>query len=321
MKTSEREVIESFRSEIFSENILEGIGDDAAVIGRENKPEWFVTSDGMTEGVHFLPGRHPPDLLGEKLVSINVSDILSMGGKPHSFLINIFFRHPGSGIDLEKFSEGIKKASAEYEISLIGGDTAASSKGDFSVSITMLGVPAAAKPILRRTASPGEKIYVTGEPGLSAKGLGLLKSDRSFDELRKLKSVKEHLSPTLPFELLETDFFEYPSSMIDISDGLVKDLFRICELSETGAFLYEEKIEILSPDSGRENILYGGEDYQLLFTVPPGSGFREFMEKADIRITEIGKMTDKPGRIAGERDGKREELKVRGYDHIDKDEL
>lgn len=322
MMTSESEVIQCFKGEIFTDDIIGDIGDDAAVIGsRKDKPEWFVTSDQIAQDVHFLPGRHPSKLLGEKLVSINVSDILAMGGKPHSFLINILFRDRNSEIDLLEFSEGVKKASGKYRTTVIGGDTATTSKDGFYASITMLGKPVADLPILRSEASPGEKIYVTGEPGLSATGLELLRSDRPFEDLITKKAVKTHLSPELPFELLGTDFFDYPSSMIDIRDGLLKDLSRICNSSKTGALLDEKKIENISPESVRENILYGGEDYQLLFTVPSGNEFKDFIENTDIKITEIGRMTDKQNHIAGQKHGTVEELDIRGYNHMDKYDL
>jgi thiamine-monophosphate kinase len=302
-----------------SSHVLVGIGDDAALIKPENE-NLLVTTDMMVEGVHFDLSFMTPCQLGFKLVSVNVSDIYAMGGKPKFILLNVAMNKSTDKKAFDSFFEGVQKAMSLYGLSLVGGDISASRKG-IIVSATVLGY--ATKYVKRSGARIGDRIYVTGNLGDSACGLELLKkikkpvpienskelrakSKVSKDVVKKqrvkskwyenfcstlyaLRSMlaKDKLSlddvePLLRRHLMPVarnpkKFVSNATSMIDISDGLLIDLSRICDESKVGAKIYAKNIPLSSElkrvssclgVSPMKLALSGGEDYELLFTAP-----------------------------------------------------
>jgi thiamine-monophosphate kinase len=284
MKLSEKgelSLLEAIRSKFptRSKTVITGIGDDAAVL----KPDLLVTTDMMLEGVHFDLRLITPFQLGFKLISVNVSDIYAMGGRPSFILLGIAV--PGRTEDafIQRFFDGVKAAIRLYKLSLVGGDVS-SSKKDMVVSATLLGY--AKKPIGRSGAKPGDRIYVTGNLGDSACGLELLKKiNRQVEFDKPLNSplrwnvmkplLKKHL---MPQAVNPGKFAKAATAMIDLSDGLFIDLTRLCIESNVGAKIYKSRIPVsnsmktasafLGLDPFRLAVA-GGEDYELLFTAPP----------------------------------------------------
>lgn len=297
-----------------------GIGDDSAVI-RPRSKNMLLTSDMMVEGVHFDLSWITPYQLGFKLVSVNVSDIYAMGGKPEFMLLD--FAAPG---DFEKSQfdllfDGIAEALKTYRLSLIGGDISAADRVVLSATVS----GSAERFVGRGGAKTGDLIYVSGYLGDSACGLRVLKSIGRTVAIEKKKKVdfgpgwkavgpliRRHL---MPLAVEPSRFSGKATAMMDISDGLFIDLSRLCKESGVGAKIYEDKIPMSEPlRKTAEYLGYdpldlatgGGEDYELLFTAP-----------ARIKVDAfcIGEITRRGLRIAG-RDGKSRKVTIRGYRHF-----
>lgn len=259
-----------------------GIGDDAAVI-RTGAANMLLTTDMMAEGVHFDLAWMTPFQLGFKLVSVNVSDIYAMGGRPEFLLLDFGVPGDTDTIFFSRFFDGVEKAAKTYGVSLAGGDISSSSR--VVVAATVTGY---ARKILRRDgARVGDRIYVTGNLGDSACGLQLMKKRNSPIEIeRKQKGgfklkwntvrplIQRHL---MPHAVSPEKFIGSATSMMDISDGLLIDISRLCRESGVGAIFYKESIPV--SDELREAAAWlkidpydfafgGGEDYELIFTAP-----------------------------------------------------
>jgi len=323
-----------------SPDILGGIGDDAAVLKQANQ-NLLVTTDMMVEGVHFDLHFMTPYQLGFKLVSVNVSDIYAMGGKPHYLLLNIAANRntPLKFIDI--FFDGLKDALNFYNTILIGGDISSTKEG-MSVSATLIGY--ARKYIQRSGAREGDKLYVTGSLGDSACGLELLKrikrpvpfmktsnssQQRATGKGSSLHALNLKTLKGLPWNIIEPlikrhlmpeardpkNYVKAATSMIDISDGLQIDLFRLCTESRLGARIYEKSIPVSSElkkaasylnMSPMKLALSGGEDYELLFTAPA-------VKK--VKAIYIGDVI-KSGNIIVDDAGNERIFKPEGYQHF-----
>jgi thiamine-monophosphate kinase len=297
-----------------------GIGDDSAVI-RPRDSHLLLTTDMMVEDVHFDLSWTTPFQLGFKLVSVNVSDIFAMGGKPEYLLLNFSAGKDATLAFFTDFFDGIETAMQRYRISLIGGDISASEK--VVLSATVVGY--SEKYLSRKGARAGDRIYVTGHIGDAACGLGLMKIIRKKVPIelgRKQKFplpwevvlplIERHLMPTArePRALKNT-----ASAMIDISDGLMLDLSRLCRESRVGALVYEDKIPIskeLKKAAGHLGLspldlaLGGGEDYELLFTAPAGK---------KVKGRCIGEII-KTGLFLQDEKGKKRKAPIKGYQHF-----
>jgi thiamine-monophosphate kinase len=302
-----------------SRDVVAGIGDDAAVLRFTGK-NLLATSDMMLEGVHFDLRLVTPFQLGFKVVSVNVSDIYAMGGKPSFALLDI--AAPGDTDDslLEGLFEGVRAGARSYGVFVVGGDISSSIKG-LVLSASILGH--AARPVLRSGARPGDKLYVTGSLGQSACGLELLRRIGRPVELgrplnRPLKwavmgpLLKKHLMPEArePSGVLKA-----ATSMIDLSDGLLMDLTRLCDESRVGARLYISRLPVSGETKAAAAFLgldpyrlavSGGEDYELLFTAPPRR-----MVKAHL----IGEITAS-GRFVVDEHGAEGPMEPKGYEHF-----
>ena len=301
--------------------VLLGIGDDAAVIRPSGLP-LLITTDMMVEGVHFDFSYATPYQVGYKLVSVNVSDVYAMGGTPQYLLLD--FGAPGT-MELKSFTrlfDGVEAAMKLYGVSLVGGDV--SSAGELVLSGAVIGY---GKKALRRAgARAGDRIYVTGNLGDSACGLALLKRMKKPVEIEKGKKallpplswkvirplITRHLMPTA---VRPGRFADTASAMMDISDGLLIDLSRLCRESGVGALLYEEGIPV--SDALREAsaqlrkdpldfAFAGGEDYELLFTSPRSSVAGAFC---------VGEITGQ-GMIMQDRRGRLRKISAKGYRHF-----
>ncbi|NWF52560.1 MAG: thiamine-phosphate kinase [Nitrospirae bacterium] len=307
-------------------NILIGIGDDAALL-KPPKEDILLTTDMMVEGVHFDMDYITPYQLGFKLVSINVSDIYAMGGTPRFLLLNLAMNKNTSKKVYDSFFNGVEKAIHYYKVSLVGGDISSTNIG-MTLSATIIGH--AKKHIRRSGAKVGDKIYVTGNLGDSACGLALLKNIKTPIPLEKTNILHSKLlakelkwkdtEPLLRRHLLPLArnpkrYVKYATSMIDISDGLLIDLSRICDESKVGARVFIRNIptspglKIAASYLGISPIrlaLSGGEDYELLFTAK---------ENKKIRAIYIGDITESE-RVVIDISGRKRAFSAEGYQHF-----
>jgi len=269
-----------------------GIGDDAAVIGTGTGAEMVISCDAFLENVHFLGGKHPPDSVGYKSLARAASDLVAMGAVPRLFLLTLALPASRTGAWLDGFLKGMSRAARELQMTLIGGDTSASSM--VSVGITVVGEVASGKAVRRSGARPGDIIYVTGRLSGAQLGLELVKHSGPAGLKRVLQRHRRLLQPHL-YPKIRVALGAWlgrrgvASAMMDISDGLSTDLARLCAASGVGARLWAERIPrvaIPSLSSGSaggaiatqiarlkldplDMALHGGDDYELLFTVPP----------------------------------------------------
>jgi len=297
-----------------------GIGDDAAVV-KPGKRSMLLTTDMMVEGVHFDFRWTTPFQLGFKLVSVNTSDIFAMGGKAEYLLLN-FAAPGGSDISLfRRFFDGIEKAAEAYGLILAGGDMSSSDR--VVVSATVVG--SAAKILTRAGARVGDWIYVTGHPGDAACGLEIMKKLGRPIEIERRKKIVEvsgwrTIQPLIRRHLMPVAvdprrFVSSATAMIDVSDGLLIDLERLCNESGVGARLEAASIPIsreLRKAAVRMGLdpmdlaLGGGEDYELLFTCPAGK---------KIEAVRIGEITS-GGMALVDETGRPGRMPAKGYRHF-----
>jgi len=321
------------RFEKRSPDIVIGIGDDAALL-KPFKKNILVTTDMMVEGVHFNMDFITPYQLGFKLVSVNVSDIYAMGGIPRFLLLGIAMNKNTATETFDTFFDGVHEAMKHYGLSLVGGDISSASKG-MSLSATLIGY--AEKCLKRSGAKKGDRIYVTGNLGDSACGLELLKKIKrpipieiSKEQRAKSKELRikmlpkgltwNDIEPLLTRHLMPKArdprrFIRYATSMIDISDGLLIDLSRLCDESKVGARIYTKNIPISSELKKAASCLgispirlalSGGEDYELLFTAP---------RDKRVKAIYIGDITESE-RVIIDSSDKKKTFSAEGYQHF-----
>jgi thiamine-monophosphate kinase len=272
--------------EIQNASTILSVGDDAAVIDHFGK-QTVITTDMLVEGVHFDLMYTPLKHLGYKSVVVNLSDVYAMNATPTHITLSIAFSNRFSLEALDEFYEGVYAACEKYNVDLIGGDTSTSLKG-FMISVTAVGEISPDKIVKRSGAQKGDLVCVSGYLGGAFLGLTILEREKKIylenpqvqpDLEDQQYIVGRMLKPEARKDIIE--FFEEnkitPTSMIDVSDGLSSEILHICKQSNVGCKLYEEKIPIhdeakqyaykleLDPTACA---LSGGEDYELLFTVP-----------------------------------------------------
>lgn len=287
----------------FPSTALQGIGDDAAVIAFPEGYNLIFCSDLVAEGTHFIRGLHPSDAVGYKSVAVNVSDVGAMGGIPMHFLISL--AAPGElELDwVDGFYSGVERACKELGVSLVGGDTSSSSS--IFVDVSMVGRVQASGAVLRSGAQPGDGIYVTGTLGNSIRGLELLRAGR-FDE----PAVQRHLYPQ-PRHRVGAAVASAAHAMIDVSDGLSTDLNHVVRESAVSAKIYKDKLPA-AEGATEENVLHGGEEYELIITAPELPSSVE-----GVALTRIGEILPSTGEhqvlLAG--GGTESVLFPRGWEH------
>lgn len=307
--------------------VIKGIGDDAAVI-RCNKHKYLlITCDMMIEGIHFLTDKITPFQLGYKALAVNLSDIAAMGGKPLYALISAGWPATLTIEYIDQIYKGIKKGADQFNVSIIGGDTSKSSQT--ILDLTVVG-ESSKPPIERSGASLGDLIAVTGTIGSSSAGLELLllkNESVKISSSTKNFLINVHNKPhPRVSEALILSKSETISAMIDISDGLASEIKHICRESNVGAIVYENKIpvndhvkiagKILNKDY-TEWVFYGGEDYELLFTIKQSKTeqFLKIIKNTDIQYSIIGEIVDKNDGVKVMQDDKKVPL-TDGFDHF-----
>jgi thiamine-monophosphate kinase len=262
------------------------IGDDAAVLDYGEK-EVLLTTDLLLEGIHFDLTYCPLEHLGYKSAVVNISDICAMNGIPKQLTVSIGVSRKFSVEHIEQLYDGIKSACAMYNVDLVGGDTSASLTG-LVLSLTCVGEVEKGKAVHRSGAQQNDLICVSGDLGAAFMGLQLLEREKTIfndgaeanpDFIGKEYLLQRQLKPEARLDIVQllAEKGIMPTSMIDISDGLSSELMHICTSSHCGCRVYEEKIPIdyqtaLQAEEMNMNLstaaLNGGEDYELLFTVP-----------------------------------------------------
>lgn len=320
----------------FQESTIKGIGDDAAVIAHEDEVT-LISTDMLSEGVHFDLMYTPLKHLGYKSVVVNLSDIYAMNATPKQITVSIAMSNRFSLEAIDELYTGINAACAVYGVDLIGGDTT-SSKSGLVLSITAVGTAKKDEVVYRNTAKEGDLLVVTGDLGGAYMGLQLLEREKEvFKAASTVQPDLEGNDYILERQLkpeARKDVFEQmnkekikPSAMIDISDGLSSEIIHISRQSELGCTLYEDKIPIdhTTYDAARKfNLdptlcaLSGGEDYELLFTIPQ-SEFDKVKNNPNMSV--IGYMTDKnSGYQLVTKQGSIHPLEAQGWDPILREE-
>ena len=312
-----------------------GVGDDAAVIDNRGK-QTLITTDLLLEGIHFDLMYSPLKHLGYKAAVVNFSDIYAMNGKPQQITVSLGIGKRMSVEDLETFYSGVKFACEVYGVDLVGGDTTSSLTG-FTISITCVGIADEDKIVYRNGAKETDLIYVSGDLGASYMGLQLLEREKAVFDRESGKAfqpdfggkeyiLERQLKPEARKDIVESLASNgiVPTSMIDISDGISSDLLHICKQSNVGCHLFEERLPIdyqtaIMAETFNMNVttvaLNGGEDYELLFTVP--LTLHDKMSSVT-GIHLVGHIT-KPenGCYMVSRDGAEFQLKAQGWNPID----
>ncbi|NIS73987.1 MAG: thiamine-phosphate kinase [Deltaproteobacteria bacterium] len=269
--------------EIFLKNIPSsaafdvGPGDDAAVL-RPVRGKTVVTTDMLVEDVHFDLTYFPADLVGEKSILVNLSDIAAMGARPLAAFVGIGLPEGAGTSFVRQFARGMKRALRRYGVSLGGGDTVRAEK--FVIAVTLIGV-LKGPPVNRSGARMGDQIYLSGIPGLSHLGLSLLRDGCSRKKASRTekKAFDRHLRPEVDIELgCFIRERKVATAMIDTSDGIFADLGHMLRASKAGATIDLSEVPVsagLKKAALRfgyeweDAALFGGEDYHLLFTASP----------------------------------------------------
>lgn len=308
--------------------LIRGIGDDCAVIGPYEDRVFLITTDILLEDVHFILGKIPPEHLGEKAISVNLSDIAAMGGKAlHAFVSLAVPKHMRVET-IQSVYRGIKAVCRRYGVNILGGDTSAS-PDRLLINVAIIGESPEKEVVYRSGAGPGDGIYVTGTLGDSAAGLKLIKGEAVAPVPVVSALIEAHNRP-VPF--LEAGRMiassGLASAMIDLSDGMVSDLRHICESSHVGARLSQmgvpisNELRIFSEINGLDPYdlaLSGGEDYRLLVTVPEknsGLFLRMFENGVPCQISRVGEILEMDGIEITRPDKTIERLDVKGFDHF-----
>ncbi len=316
-----------------NKSTLYGVGDDAAALSYPTDKEILITTDLLLEGVHFdltyVPFKH----LGYKSAVVNFSDIYAMNGTPRQITVSLGLSKRFSVEDMEQLYAGIRLACEDYGVDIIGGDTTSSMTG-LTISITCIGETDKGKAVYRNGARETDLICVSGDLGAAYMGLQLLEREKAVlkdnnnvqpDFAGKEYLLERQLKPEARRDIIQrlAEANVLPTAMMDISDGLSSELLHICTQSKVGCRIYEEHIPIdyqtaVMAEELNMNVttcaLNGGEDYELLFTVPIAD-HEKVSQMEGIKL--IGHIT-KPelGCALITRDGQEFELKAQGWNPL-----
>lgn len=314
------------------QSTVKGVGDDAAILDYAGR-RTLVTTDLLLEGIHFDLVYVPLKHLGYKAAVVNFSDIYAMNGRPEQITVSLGISKRFSVEDLESFYSGIKLACEVYGVDIVGGDTSSSLTG-FTISITCIGSALEGQTVSRDGAKESDLIYVSGDLGASYMGLQLLEREKAawdgsgdfrpdFEGREYL--LERQLKPEARKDVVEALAAQgiLPTAMIDLSDGLSSDLLHICKQSKVGCQLYEERLPIdyqtaMMAETFNMNVttvaLNGGEDYELLFTVPLHLHEKMKEVKGVHLVGHIAK--EEQGCYLVTRDGQEMQLRAQGWDPI-----
>jgi thiamine-monophosphate kinase len=338
-EVGERALLKHLRSRIpSSPGVVVGIGDDAAAV--ETGPLTLITTDCMVEGVHFLQEWCPPRLVGRKALSVNLSDIAAMAGVPRHATVSLCLPAATPMSFVDGLYDGLLERAAETGVTLVGGNVSLTT-GPIVVDVTLLG--AGERLLLRSGALAGDLIVVTGTLGSAAAGLRLLTQGARLDADGALDAtgvwtgsaaralthcLRAQLDPNPPLAfargLAEHDLVH---AAMDLSDGLSGDLRAMCEESEASAWIDSDALPVDPHAASLERArggdahslaLHGGEDYQLLFAVPPErlEGLKDMAVIWDIPLTIVGEFAPGPPALLLKKGGTLLPLTPQSHDHF-----
>ena len=300
-----------------TQNLITGIGDDCAVLRITPGRELLVTTDFSLEGIHFRRDWHPAESVGHRCLARGLSDIAAMGGDPVAAFLSLALPRDVPQAWVRSFIRGWMTLAKKYDVPLAGGDTA-QSPNKVLADIIVIGSAPKGKAVLRSTARAGDRIFVSGELGGSAAAVAELMAKPT----KKLnpRDYPRHLYPEPRLELgrilREKNLV---SAMIDLSDGLSTDLAHICEESGVGAkiasaLIPRARVGKPAREVAHDLALHGGEDYELLFTVPQGK--RVPARIAGVTLTEIGAITRSQKILLQDENGVTRRLPAKGWEHF-----
>lgn len=301
-----------------------GLLDDAAILDIAPGRQLVATADALIEGIHFLPD-DPPELIGRKLLRVNLSDLAAMGAVPFAYLLTMALRNEAAADWVEAFARGLAMDQKEFSVTLVGGDTTAT-KGPIALSLTALGHVSPGRGLRRSGARAGDRVFVSGAIGDGALGLKVLtgkfpalgKDERAYLERRyRLPEPRIALGQRLQ---------GLASAAIDVSDGLAGDLGHICDASGVGAVIEVARVPLSAAARQAigidpqllETAIAGGDDYELLFTVPADrvKEIEAVASQSGVPVTEVGVVETGRGVTLMGRDGVPMEIKSHGYRHF-----
>ena len=290
--------------------------DDAAILKTPKGYEQIITKDAIVAGVHFF-GDEPADKIAQKLLRVNLSDLAAMGATPYSYFLALMLPKTTSENWIKSFAKGLEESQKDFAITLMGGDT--TSSPTLAFSITAIGLVKSGKALKRSGAKIGDDIFVSGTIGDSALGLYAIKN-----KLKNPYLISRYLIPQ-PRISLGQELQGIANSCMDISDGLMQDLSHITNASGVGAEINWQDIPLSSAakkllprlKNPYEIIAAGGDDYELLFTVPAkfSSKLQKISNKLSLPITKIGKITSNKQVLLLD-NGDKINLSIKGYNHF-----
>jgi thiamine-monophosphate kinase len=315
MDVTEEELLAAIRRVLSGggPGVVVGVGDDAAVV-TPGAGELVLTIDALVEGTHFDRGLTSARDLGFKAVAVNVSDIAAMGASPRFGLCALTLAPDLDAAWAMELFGGMREACDEHALTLVGGNLA--SGREITVAMTVTGEVADGRAVTRSGAKPGDALVVTGTLGASAAGLRLSQQRGAWDE-RELAAIRRHFRPVARVGEGALLAAHGATAMIDVSDGLALDLTRLAQASSVGARLALADIPV-DRAATLEEALGGGEDYELLATLPAdsaGAVETDLKETFGVSLTRIGVIIDE-GLVAVEDDGTERPLEPTGWDHF-----
>ncbi len=313
-----------------------GIGDDAALVRVAPGRELILTSDWTIEDIHFRRKLHPPESVGHRALARALSDIAAMGGRPRFALVSLAISRRVSSSWVKAFYAGMDRLARKFGVAIVGGDTSVV-PDRIAIDAVVAGEVLRGRALRRSGARPGDQIFVSGRLGISALGLKLLDSRRKRGAHTNRDTLRAHLYPEPQCALGE--FLarkRLATAMMDLSDGLSTDLARLCRASGVGARIWEALLPIPSvagaerssavgrPVATREAFdllrlaLHGGEDYQLLFTVPARAAAKLPRNFRTAPLFQIGVVEEGAAVRLVRASGRIEFLQLAGFDHFRK---
>jgi thiamine-monophosphate kinase len=296
------------------------MGDDAALFRPKPGHEIILTCDWFLEGTHFLREKHPPDAVAWKCLARAVSDVAAMGGAPRCFLLGLALPETLTGRWLDMFLAGLRRASRKFHCPLAGGDT--TRQNEILINVTVVGEVRGGSAVLRSGARADDILYASGRLGEAELGLWIMRQSKRAAS-KKNTLTRKHLYPEPRLALGQWLVKKgLATAMIDLSDGLSSDLPRLCAASAVGVRVEKVKIpQVQSPalalkygHDPMQLALHGGDDYELLFSVPPRKAKLLPRSFRGVLLTPIGKITRERELLVLEENGRASQLLPGGWD-------
>lgn len=309
------------------EGVIKAIDDDCCVFTVPPDTVNLLTTDMLVEDIHFLRDSIPPFILGRKAMAVNISDIAAMGGIPGEAVISLAIPQTIDVDYLDRFYEGMRSMCREFNVNILGGDTA-SSPLHLVINIALTGWAGRDEVLYRSGARAGDVVFLTGHIGSSAAGLDIVLSSREFSGKEELLAAHFDPCPQVK-EGRIIAASKAAHSLIDVSDGVASDLGHICRQSGVGAILEEDAIPVTETfkrycaefqvDSEKLS-LHVGEDYVLLGTHPEESAgaLKTALESKGCKYFPVGRIVEGTGIKLRMADGSVKPIEARGYDHFRK---